>query len=313
MDFFHPLLSASSVSSVFHPSRPRQPRIENRMQMKVIKNISIPGSNGFPIALDIFYQPNKNPQPVLVYAHGFNGFKDWGNFDSIAKQVCLAGFVVVKFNFSHNGTSPAHPTEFVNLEAFGLNNYSKQLYDLEQVVDWIADPQNDFAAVIDAQAIYLLGHSMGGGIGILFAARDPRIKKLVTWASISECKTPWGSWPAEKMLEWRNTGVQYYKNSRTGQDMPLFYQLYEDYQQNKENLDVKKAIAGLNIPVLICHGTLDPAVPIENAYALSAAQPAAELFTVPGDHVFGRKHPWTAESLPEAMQAVLEKTIAFLK
>ena len=189
--------------------------------MKVEKNISIPGSNGFPIVLDIFYETNKPPQPVLVYAHGFNGFKDWGNFDGIAKQVCQAGFVVVKFNFSHNGTSPAQPTEFVNPEAFGLNNYSKQLYDLEQVVNWVADSENGFASAIDEQAIYLLGHSMGGGICILFAARDPRIKKLVTWASISECKTPWGSWPPEKIGEWRNTGVQYYQNSRTGQDMPL--------------------------------------------------------------------------------------------
>ncbi len=280
--------------------------------MKVVKNISIPGSNGFPIVLDIFYEPNKEPQPVLVYAHGFNGFKDWGNFDLIARQICLAGFVVVKFNFSHNGTSAANPTEFVNLEAFGLNNYSKQLYDLEQVVNWVADPQNEFASAIDTQAIFLLGHSMGGGICILFAGRDARIKKLVTWASISECKTPWGSWAPEKILEWRNTGVQYYKNSRTGQDMPLFYQLYEDYQQNKENLDIKKAIAVLNIPVLICHGTEDPAVPIEKAYELSAAQPAAELFTVQSDHVFGRKHPWTEESLPLPMQAVLEKTIAFI-
>ncbi len=280
--------------------------------MKVVKNISIPGSNGFPIVLDIFFEPNNNPRPVLVYAHGFNGFKDWGNFDLIARQVCLAGFVVVKFNFSHNGTSPIHPTEFVNPEAFGLNNYSKQLYDLEQVVDWVADPPNEFAAAINEQAIYLLGHSMGGGICILFAGRDPRIKKLLTWASISECKTPWGSWPPEKIQEWRDEGVQYYKNSRTGQDMPLFYQLYEDYHQHTENMDIKKAISALNIPVLICHGTVDPAVPIENAYALSAAQPAATFFTVQSDHVFGRKHPWTEENLPVPMQAVLEKTIAFL-
>src|SRR5688572_29264502 len=151
--------------------------------MKVVKNICIRGSNGFPIALDIFYETNKGAQPLLIYAHGFNGFKDWGNFDLIAKQLCLAGFALVKFNFSHNGTSPAQPTEFVNLEAFGLNNYSKQLYDLEQVINWIADTENEFAFALKQDAMYLLGHSMGGGICILFANADARIKKLVTWAA----------------------------------------------------------------------------------------------------------------------------------
>jgi predicted esterase len=75
----------------------------------------------------------------------------------------------------------------------------------------------------------------------------------------------------------------------------------------------QQAIASHKIPILLCHGTEDPAVLIEEAYALSAAQPAAELFTVQSDHVFGRKHPWTEDSLPMPMQVVLEKTIAFLK
>ena len=70
---------------------------------------------------------------------------------------------------------------------------------------------------------------MGGGISILQAAEDKRINKLITWASISECKTPWGNWPPDKMQQWKETGVEYYTNSRTKQEMPLYYQLYEDY------------------------------------------------------------------------------------
>lgn len=280
--------------------------------MQIEKNIIIPGTDGLPVSLDIFYTNEKDHNPVVIYVHGFNGFKDWGNFDLIAEKFALAGFVLVKFNFSHNGTSPDQPEEFVNLEAFGNNNYSKQLQDLQFVIDWVCDPSNRHHHAIDSNDICLMGHSMGGGISILQAARDKRIKKIITWAGISECKTPWGNWPPEKMQEWKETGVAYYNNSRTKQQMPLYYQLYEDYMQNQEMLDIKKAIQKLDIPILICHGTADNAVPVEKAFELKSWQPSAQLFTTNSDHIFGRKHPWLSADLPAAMEAVINASIHFL-
>lgn len=280
--------------------------------MPVVKNISIPGANQLPVTIDIFFENENMQKPVILYAHGFNGFKDWGNFDLIAEKFTGAGFVFIKFNFSHNGTTPETPEEFTNLEAFGNNNYTKQLTDLQLVMDWVCDPANNYHSVIDSNKIYLIGHSMGGGIAILHAAANKRVKKLITWAAISECKTPWGTWPAEKKQQWKETGVAHYHNSRTHQQMPMYYQLYEDYIQNKERLDIQKAIGQLEIPILICHGTTDLAVPVENAYALKNWQPDAELFINDSDHVFGRKHPWTSPDLPEAMEAVVEVCIQFL-
>jgi len=281
--------------------------------MNRVKNIVLPGANGKPIGLDIFYNDSENKLPVVMYAHGFNGFKDWGNFDLVATVIANAGFVLVKFNFSHNGTTPEHPEEFADLEAFGNNNYTKQLDDLLLVTNWIADQNNPYYAVIDPDNIYLTGHSMGAGIAILFAVEDSRIKKLVTWAGIHECKTPWGNWPAEKMKAWKERGVDYYTNTRTNQQMPLYYQLYEDYEKHASRLDIEKAIKQLRIPLLVCHGAHDISVPLENACQLKEWQPAAALFIVESNHVFDRKHPWILTTLPAAMEEVLQETIAFLK
>ena len=280
--------------------------------MTTTKNLIIPGFNSKPIALDIFHNGNVQA-PTVIYAHGFNGFKDWANFDMIATQFADEGFTFIKFNFSHNGTSPSHPEEFIDLEAFGQNNYSIELEDLSAVIDWTSDPYNIYHSSIDVNQIYLIGHSMGGGISILQAANDTRVKKLVTWASINECKTPWGSWSGDKLEAWRRDGVAYYANSRTGQQMPLYYQLHEDYNNNREALDIEAAIKKLTIPVLICHGTLDAAVPIEKAHTLCAWQPAAKLFKVESDHVFGRKHPWVEDEFPQLMREVIDETIDFLK
>jgi dienelactone hydrolase len=281
--------------------------------MQIHKNFLLNRSAGKPIAADIFYKTVGAAKPVVIYAHGFNGFKDWGNFDIIAKQFAEAGFVFIKFNFSHNGTTPDQPEDFADLDAYGENNYTKELHDLQQVINWSIDSSNLHAKQIDATKLYLIGHSRGGGIVLLKAAEEPNVKAVCTWASVSECKTPWGNWNKEKMLQWKETGVQYYLNSRTRQQMPLYYQLYEDYQNNSDQLNIKKAISSLQIPVLICHGTKDEAVPVDKAYELEEANPGAELFLVDSDHVFGRRHPWTDESLPAPMQQVVDRMIDFFR
>ena len=281
--------------------------------MNIFKNFIIPGYGGKPMSTDIFFHSDARPKPLVIYAHGFNGFKDWGNFNMIAEQFVDAGFVFVKFNFSHNGTTPDHPEEFVDLEGYGHNNYTIQLEELQKVIGWCLDEKHHYAEEIYPNHVYLLGHSLGGGLVILKAAEDERVKKIVTWAAISVCKTPWGNWPEEKIAEWKNTGVAYTMNSRTKQELPLYFQLYENFQHNAQRLNIQAAIKKLNIPVLLCHGTKDEGVPIEKAKDLKAWQPKAQLFLVESDHVFGRKHPWFESELPVPMQAVVNKSISFLK
>lgn len=278
-----------------------------------IKNIIISGHNSEPIAADVFYNDDKRAKPVVIYSHGFNGFKDWGNFDMIAKQFAEQDFVFVKFNFSHNGTSPEQPEDFTRLDLFGENNYTKELYDLHEVIEYVTEKTTAEAFQIDTSNVYLIGHSMGGGISIVCAAEDKRVKKLVTWASVKELKTPWTNWNEEKMNEWKESGVAYYHNGRTKQDMPLHYQLYTDWKHNEERLNIDKALQQLQIPMLICHGTKDEAVNVSAAHHLQTMKPDAALFLTESDHVFGRKHPWPEEKLPEDMRSVVDKTISFLK
>ena len=241
----------------------------------------------------------------------FAALKSGGNFDLIAKKFIEAGFAFVKFNFSHNGTSPKSPEDFVDLEAFGNNNYTKQLEDLKIITDWITETNNLFLKDTNQESLYLIGHSMGGGMCILHAAKDNRIKKLATWAAISACKTPWGNWDSDRLELWRKTGVQYYTNGRTKQNLPLFYQLYLDYLNHEDAYNIPTRIASLTIPVLICQGTMDTAVILDNALLLHKSLPSSKLFTLETDHVFGRSHPCLNNELPPATTTVVAETIRF--
>lgn len=107
--------------------------------------------------------------------------------------------------------------------------------------------------------------------------------------------------------------MQYYTNSRTKQQMPLYYQLYRDYKDHGERLDIIKAARSINVPFLICHGSEDNSVPVEQAYRLHQANPRSRLLIVPSDHVFGRKHPWTEQTLPTVMQELIRANISFFQ
>ena len=144
----------------------------------------ISGSQENKILLDVYFKNNSTKKDVVIFSHGFKGFKDWGPFNNMAKSFADAGFFFIKFNFSYNGTSLSNPTEFVDLNSFGNNNFSIELDDLNNVLNWIIS-NTDFNQLINKNRINLFGHSRGGGISILKANEDIRINKVVSWASPS--------------------------------------------------------------------------------------------------------------------------------
>lgn len=262
-----------------------------------------------PILLDFGYKPTNIPKPVIIFAHGFKGFKDWGHFNKVMEYFIERDFVFVKFNFSHNGGTIEQPIDFPDLDAFGNNNYSKELDDLKNVVDWVEQTHLIPSQEIDKNQIYLIGHSRGGGIAILGASKDKRIKKLVTWAAVSnfESRLP------KDLSKWKQEGVIYIKNGRTKQQMPMYYQFVEDLHANAEKLNIQKAEQTLNIPHLIIHGNLDEAVSVKEAKQLSVWNTNAKLHIIEGaGHTFGAKHPYKEANLPKHVEEVLNSTLKFL-
>jgi dienelactone hydrolase len=280
--------------------------------MLIQKNQIIKGSLGIEMATDYFVPEGKNDLPVVIYTHGFNGFKDWGNFDLISEEFAKAGFLFVKYNLSHNGTNLENPEEFVDLQLYRENTYTIEYLDLSFVIDHVCSENFEHKKRISDQ-IYLLGHSRGGAISIL-GAQDKRIKGLVTWASIAACTSPWSRFSDEQMADWKAKGVFYYENKRTNQQLPIDYHIYEDYEANADEYNLVEAVSIMTKPMLFIHGEQDPAVPYEAAEKLYSANPThAKMLLCKGDHVFGRKHPWPHDYLPTETKFVVNETIQFLK
>jgi len=276
--------------------------------MKLIKdlNVKLENPDTKTFLADAFYSETDAKLPLVIFVHGYKGYKDWGAWSLMAEKFAEAGFFFVKFNFSHNGTTVDDPHNFVDLEAFGNNNYSKELSDLGVVIDYFSHNPK-----VDDQKIILIGHSRGGGISIVKTYEDERINGLITLASVDTLER----FPKDDALEsWKNNGVYYVLNGRTRQEMPHYYQFYEDFEQNIHRFDVERATEMAKAYVLVIHGTDDESVSVKNAEHLHILNPNSELFLVENaDHTFGSKEPWTENSLPEHLNTVTEKCIEFIK
>ncbi|WP_152285953.1 alpha/beta hydrolase family protein [Flavicella marina] len=275
-----------------------------------IKNIVLDRANDKPILADVCYRKNAEKKPLVIFCHGYKGYKDWGAFDLMSDVFIDNNLFLLKFNFSHNGGTMENPIDFPDLEAFGQNNYSKEQNDLKFVIDWVLQ-QEKYANELDSENIILIGHSRGGGAVILKASQDDRIKKLITWAAVSDYKS---RFPVGPILEhWKKEGVAYIENSRTLQQMPHYIQFYEDFIANEDRLTIKTAATKLKISHLIVHGSEDTTVGIEEAKNIEKWSSKSELLVVPeGDHGFGAKQPWEEEKLPKDFAFVLEKSLAFI-
>lgn len=265
-----------------------------------------------PFSFDCRYIRNKTPKPLIIFIHGFKGFKDWGHFNLLADYFAEKGFAFCKFNFSHNGTTPNHPTDFVDLDAFGRNTYSKEMEDIHTMIDYFCSLEGEIhQGEIDKDRLILMGHSRGGGIAVIKAKEDHRVKALVTLAGISDLSN---GWQAEALAQWKKDGVRYIYNARTQQDMPLYYSLAEDFLTYKDRFDVESVAKQLSKPTLIVHGTQDMTLPVSMAHNLKAWHEGAQLLVIEGaDHTFGGYHPYPLSTIPLESRKAADAICIFLK
>ena len=267
-----------------------------------LKNQHFSGAANKQSLIDLVIPEDFNGKMIL-FIHGFMGYKDWGAWNLMQDFYTSKGFGFCKYNVSHNGTTIDNPTEFNDLSAFANNSYTKELEDLTSALNWL---ENQFD---ELPKIYLVGHSRGGGVALL-GSKDERVYRVVTLAAISSIEK---RFPEGKQLQvWETQGTKYTLNGRTNQKMPQLFSQYEDFIANKEILDIQKACETSTKRTLVIHGDADTSVEIKEGHDI-ANWLKTRLFEIEeADHTFGAKEPWDTTELPEHLEKVCDLIIGFL-
>lgn len=244
------------------------------------------GGGDLPVPVDIRSARPGEERPVVLVCPGFLGYKGWGFFPWVSERIAEAGFHVVTLSFSHSGTDQA--TGLVTRPGeFAANTIGREIEDLGRALDFIAS--NGFPLPARG-APGMLGHSRGGSVCIIAAARRGGVGSLVTWSAASRLDR----YTERRKREWKRSGALEFIDERSPEPLRLDWSYYEDIDANRELYDVPARAAELAAPHLVLHGERDAAVSVSEARELAAVprRAAMSLLTLPHcGHTFGVHHP----------------------
>ncbi|UVI29987.1 alpha/beta hydrolase [Paenibacillus spongiae] len=187
----------------------------------------------------------KKKFPIIIICHGFIGNRIGTDrlFVEAAEQLTGSGYLVLRFDYGGCGESTGD---------YGSGGLDALIDQTRTVIDYAAGLD-----LVDPDRIMLLGHSLGGAVAVLTAARDSRVKSLVLWAPV-----------AHPYMDIRNIiGKQAVAEiEKTGKTDYLHYELTQHFINSLVEYQPLTELRGYSGDVLIVHGTADTVVPVDYCF-----------------------------------------------
>jgi len=196
----------------------------------------------------------KREEWIVILGHGVTGNKDRPVIVDTASTLNAAGFDTLRFSFAGNGDSGGR---------FEEATITKEVGDLASVIDAISDLYPKIAYI---------GHSMGGAVGVLLAAKDHRINALFSLAGMVDTKsfaeTEFGEERPDEGCMWGEAAC------------PLSSKFMNDLCRTIGS--VEPSARAINIPWLLIHGTADDIVLPRDTERIQAIKGnAVDLMMIP--------------------------------
>ena len=221
-------------------------------------------------AIDHTFYPGTRADALVILGHGVTGNKDRPLLVTLAKALSASGWPCLAISYSGNGASEG---------SFEDSNITKEIADLQAVLEMVP---------ADVKVAYI-GHSMGGAVGVLTAARDMRIFTLISLAGMTHTaaftRREFGDVTPGAGFMWED------------EDCPLSQKFVDDLTQIGDTLSAAEALPQ---PWLLIHGSEDDTVPPQDGRdAYEAATSIKQWLEIPGEG-----HLFSELSYPQIVQTV---------
>lgn len=223
-------------------------------------------------SIDYTFHPGSRADVLVILGHGMTGNKDRPLLVALADGLAARGWPCLRISFSGHGGSEGR---------FADSCISKEVGDLQAVLDVVPNDVN----------VAYAGHSMGAAVGVLTAARDLRIRALVSLAGMTR---------AAAFVEREFSGVTPDAGLMWGdENFPLSRTLVDDFKAIDHTLAAAEAVTQ---PWLLIHGAADDVVPVQDGLDAFAAATCEKRWL----EISGAGHPFDEASYPLLVAAVDE-------
>ena len=177
--------------------------------------------------------------PCVLMFHGFAGF---GRFDDVGQALCRAGCVVL---------IPHHRGAWGSQGKYSVSNC---VQDAAGLVKYVKNPEFQKKYGIDPDAVFLIGHSMGGNTVLNAATEIPGVRGIVMLAPC-DIGTMYRQTPKDKMKNFMiENGLEVLRTDG-------FEEVYTDLGSHAEQYAFPNAAKKLkNVRLFLVTGALDTCI-----------------------------------------------------
>ena len=211
-----------------------------------MEKVKIPNSKGQNIAA-VIERPKVKTEPfdkltaskLAILCPGFLDTKNYSHLVELAKTLANGGYTVVRFDPTGTWESEGEIAEYTT---------SQYLSDVESVLERML---REFGY----KHILLGGHSRGGMVSILYAARDPRISVVVGIMPSS----PY-TFTGKRREEWEKSGVSVNSRDVPNTNKTIEFRVPFSHVTDREQYNVFEDVKKVHVPLILVTGELDKAV-----------------------------------------------------
>lgn len=211
-----------------------------------MEKITIKNSKEENIAAVIHY-PKEHTRKLAILCPGNLDSKDYAHLLKLAKVLAECGYTAVRFDPTGTWGSEGTVSEYT---------VTQYLNDIRSVLEHML-------RIGDYTYVLIGGHSRGGQLSILYAARDPRISIVV---GIMAASRPVAG---TQRIEWEKSGIRASLRDLPNNNKEMReFRLPFSHVLDRDQYDAVGDAAKITVPIILLAGELDTSVRPEDVMAI---------------------------------------------
>lgn len=203
-----------------------------------ITETKIPSTKGY-LAAAVHYPRNKTDK-LAILCPGYLDSKDYKGLVGLAETLEEQGYTVVRFEPTGTWESGGNISDYTT---------SQYLRDIKNVFDFMLSQTN-------YKQILLGGHSRGGQVSILYAARDSRVSVVLGIMPSS------GPIEGQRREEWEKAKISIsQRDLPNDKDKTREFRVPFNHVLDRDQYDAVADAKKIKVPIILIAGELDDLVP----------------------------------------------------